>query len=323
MKRLPISLMVMAVLAAVLVFMAGSSDVARADPGPVEAGYDLFETDSASLVFGGPTALPADFFGPGCNPFSGTVDFKGVPIGAFGAFSGLGTTDTIVQRLDDAATTYPDAVGDTIQIEIVRLELVSVAPLTITCPGGDQQWDMTAQVPEGDMLQNPGTMTIRHEYPNGGTFDTISLPVNAAVTFTKVGGGGQIGPFHLSDVGFPVFDLFTPVPAPWCHDPDPLLLERPGLTGPNFYPGTDCTTITLVDELHQPPWGGSNHRVRPVLTPVGGITEQLVDGSVSPASSVEGSGTASAVYAAIAGAAAAAVAMMAAGGWYARRRWLR
>ncbi len=55
--------------------------------------------------------------------------------------------------------------------------------------------------------------------------------------------------------------------------------------------------------------------------PVGGILELLVDGSDSPASAAEGSGSSALPYAAIAGA-AAAVALVA-GTWYARRRWLR
>jgi hypothetical protein len=170
-------------------------------------------------------------------------------------------------------------------------------------------------------------MTIDHEYPDGGTFSS-TLPVDPLMTFTKVGGGGQVGPFHLSDVGFPVFDLLTTGAPKWCHTAGPLVLEKPGLTGPNFYPGVDCPggpateIITLVDELHQPPWGGSNHRVRPVVTPVGGTTELFIDGSVSPASSATGSGSSAPLYAALAGV-AAAVAMMGAGGWYARRRWLR
>ena len=60
----------------------------------------------------------------------------------------------------------------------------------------------------------------------------------------------------------------------------------------------------------------------PCDIPVGGIAEVLVDGSDSPASPADGSGSSAPPYAAIAGGLAAVVAV-AAGGWYARRRWLR
>jgi hypothetical protein len=130
-----------AIVAIAAVGLLFSADVGRAHhPDKVHAGYDLFETESAELGFGQPNpppypdspTLPADLFGPGSDPFTGTVEFKGVPIGAFGAFSGLGSTDTIVQRLQpDAEPPFPD----TIDIEIVRLELVSVAPITVTYNG--------------------------------------------------------------------------------------------------------------------------------------------------------------------------------------------
>jgi cysteine-rich repeat protein len=55
---------------------------------------------------------------------------------------------------------------------------------------------------------------------------------------------------------------------------------------------------------------------------VGGIVEMQVDGSDSPASFADSSGTGGLPYAALAGAAAAGALAVVAGTWYARRRWL-
>lgn len=338
-----ITLPVMVVIAIVLLLTSGSGDVAKADPGPVQAGYDLLQTDSSGTYQDfSISPLPPDFFGPGCDPFAQKVFLKGVPFNTFGAFTGLSPTDTIVQRLQDAPVTFPNLVGATIDIEIVRLELVSVAPLTVTCPGGPQQWEMRAQVPEvGGPAQSQGSVTIRHEYPDGGTFDNVTLPVTPLLTFTEAAGPGVIGPFPG-----PTFELETvqPLPAPWCHTANPLddpsgdaVVEVPGLTT-NFFPGIICPDsphngvgqdgertkrpIQDVEKAVQE----FGHKVEPAENPSVGGTVELLAGGDGPDVRVaqdEGSGISASSYAVIAGGIAALAVTTAAGGWYARRRWLR
>src|SRR3990170_2822469 len=65
----------------------------------VPAGFDLFETDPASTQFHfqGPGTIPADFFAPGSDPFTGNVNFGGVPLETFNGL-GTGDADTVVQR---------------------------------------------------------------------------------------------------------------------------------------------------------------------------------------------------------------------------------
>ena len=204
----------------------------------VPAGHDLLETDPSQTYQD--LNLPPDFFGPGCEPFAGRVFLRGDPIGTFMGFGGLGPTDTIVRRLADAPA--PEA---TIPIEIVALNLVSVEPIIVTCGGLGQQWELRAQIFEGpNPPQIPGSMTIRHEFPDGGTFDAL-LPVMPLLTFTRVDGPGVIGPFPPP--GGPI--NFQSTNVPWCHTANPLdippgnlVIERPPLTS-NFFPGITCPEV--------------------------------------------------------------------------------
>jgi hypothetical protein len=68
---------------------------------------------------------------------------------------------------------------------------------------------------------------------------------------------------------------------------------------------------TLTINCNEPTAGG-----------VGGIVQMQVNGSDSPASLAEGSGSSSPPYGALAGAAAAGALAVVAGAWYARRRWV-
>ena len=308
---------VIGVLAAVLVFMAGGSDVARADPDTVTAGHDLLETDSSDTYIDfSANPLPADFFGPGSDPFDGTVYLEGDPFDSFGGYNGLSPTDAIVERKTDAGT---ESFPDTIDIEIVALELKSVAPITVTYDGQPpEDWDVTVQVPEGDTEQETGSMTIRHEYADGGTFDIIELPVRPKLTFTLVGDTEVRGPIYWPDPPTSSYFVFGVSGEDWCHTANPLaypplhvVIEKPGLTS-NFFPGIDCGPprtkgLVVLDD------GSSRLSVKAAENaapgPVGGIAA-LPDVSDSSGRS----------YVALAALAAAALVALSAGGWYARRR---
>jgi hypothetical protein len=70
-------------------------------PGDVDAGFDLCETDSSSTYrdFSG-APVPADFFGPGSDPFDGIIYFSGLPLGEspFCPQDDLAEVDRIVER---------------------------------------------------------------------------------------------------------------------------------------------------------------------------------------------------------------------------------
>lgn len=142
------------VLASLFVLIAGSI-VSQAGITEAGAGYDLFETEEAVLELGG----------------SGPIPFEGVPLETFdfGGTVGVldtGNADTIVQRIDPA-TVPSDGQTDTINIEIVALQLVSVDPIDIGGGMGHHFATLQTGVP------STGTMDITFDNQDGGTFDSL------------------------------------------------------------------------------------------------------------------------------------------------------
>ena len=154
----------------------------------VEAGDDAWVSPGGTFAdFNAPCPpIPADFFGPGSPAVSTVIPFAGKPLKT--APPGiLGATDTIVRRLTD---TVPLLVGgiDTIPIEIVALDLVSTAPITVG--GGFGTWDVEACL-SSVMPQPGGSMTIRLLCDDGGNYDA-TLDVIPKFIFTETTTGQVI-----------------------------------------------------------------------------------------------------------------------------------
>jgi hypothetical protein len=66
---------------------AGAQAAPLAAPVMINQGHDLLETDPDNTYQD--LALPAGFFGPGCDPFNGRVQFMGVPRDSSGGANGL------------------------------------------------------------------------------------------------------------------------------------------------------------------------------------------------------------------------------------------
>ncbi|MBK8913180.1 MAG: hypothetical protein IPM64_01030 [Phycisphaerales bacterium] len=132
--------------------------------------------------------LPPNFFGPGSDPFIGTIFSTGQPLDP----GGLGATDTIVRRPFDPLQPFdPPGAAGTVPIEIVALQLVSIQPITVTHNGGmtSSQWDVRI-----DLSATPqaiGGANALKTHPNGGTWDAM-LPVQPRFTFLEVGGPGVV-----------------------------------------------------------------------------------------------------------------------------------
>lgn len=145
------------------------------------------------------------------------VPFKGKPIAPLN----LGTTDTIVQRRDDA--TPPLGGSATVPIEIVAISLVSVNPMTISrTPYDVAVWLNPNQA-------STGTMTIRYQGIDNGTaasevtFDSF-FDVFFTAGFTKVG-----NPFPMT-FSIPGHARMGACGVPWSHEvrfPGALLVTGP------------------------------------------------------------------------------------------------
>ncbi len=167
---------------------AALAQVASGQSVVIEAGSDGWVTPAAGATeFSfALSPIPADFFGPGSNPFDGLIVFRGAPLETDPS-GALGLIDTVVERLADTDTLE---VGDTsapIPTEIVALSLVSTEPITVTFSGGQdpQQWDVKVCLSSSEQMQ--GLMTITRTTEDGGTFNS-TIFVNPLFIFEGPGG---------------------------------------------------------------------------------------------------------------------------------------
>jgi hypothetical protein len=230
----------------------------------VQAGIDLFTTPGCGTSHQSfvDQPIPADFFGPGSDPFTDQVVFRGEPLNTDppGIF---GLADTVVQRQSDAV--LPNIGSQiTVPIEIVALSLVSVQPITVTYVSGPPElWDVSVCL--STQPQQVGNMTLTRTHANGGTFDSF-LPVQPRFTFTRLS-DGAVRILDAGELGMEPL-LFTPeAPSPsWVYAPDPQyqLTSAPpggmvdpacnGVFGPplpgtsNFVAGIATVTCDTGDE---------------------------------------------------------------------------
>ena len=170
----------MVAVGAIIALVASAHRSVAADVAP---GIDLWVTpgDGTSSFNFASQPIPGDFFHPGSDPFDGAVSFVGDPDGLGNA--AIRPADTIVERSTIALVSACPSV-DTVPIEIRALSLVSLGPITVTSGGGSAQlWDVRVCLSSG-FAQVPGTITIRRDCDDGGTYDSV-LPVTPKFIFTR------------------------------------------------------------------------------------------------------------------------------------------
>lgn len=145
----------------------------------VTNGIDLWRTPGDGRTHAGfaDDPIPAGFFCPGSAAFTGTIAFKGVPV-ATAERGALGRTDTIVQRLDDAAFNARGVAVTRIQVR--ALEFVSLKPVETSCGAFQARVVL-------DGTQPITRMRIIQEHANGGHF-LAPIAVNVKIAFTPVAG---------------------------------------------------------------------------------------------------------------------------------------
>jgi hypothetical protein len=199
----------------------------------IEPGVDLWTTPPGSTFDNhfSDVPIPAGFFDPGSEPFTGIINFQGAPL-TTDPLGALGSTDAVVLRRDRAAMLL-DGPPETVPIEIVALNLVSIQPITVTYQSSPPElWDVRVTL-SSQQPQQLGQMTITKDCCNGGTF-TSTLPVTPKFIFTRIGGpdvrvldlGGMMPPIQFQslnghwsyDIPAP-FDLVT-CPGMVAHDHD-------------------------------------------------------------------------------------------------------
>jgi len=157
--------------------------------------------------------IPANFFGPGSQPFMGQVEFVGAPLSP-----SLGDASAIIRR--PGPPVMPgDPVGamGMVPIEIVALNLVSVNAIVVTYPPPQlpEQWNVAVRLsPTPAPL---GQLQATKTHPNGGVFNSV-LFVQPLFTFTRVPDGmvrqldtgGMMPPLRLDSSGDSFVHLVNP-----------------------------------------------------------------------------------------------------------------
>lgn len=201
------------------------------DPPQIPVGENAFNTDPSTpnfVAFGTLPAppIPAGFFGPGSDPFTGTVEL--LPDNPFDLCEAIGAGNAVLSRPQSIPLPL---CGDAapVSIELVELSLVSAAPITVNYSGvPTEMWDVQLTLGTNASL---GVLNVTKLHGNGGTCD-IGIQLRPQFIFTKVGTGDTLileGP----TTGYDNIPLLA-TGLPWSHVP--FGFDCPGCMGP-FMPG--------------------------------------------------------------------------------------
>lgn len=146
----------------------------------VPPGVDFFATrgDGQTFMDFASNPVPAGFFCPGSAPFTGRVEFRGVPI-----VGAPGKTDTIIERIDEASFNDKGVGSSRIRIRAVQLE--SLKPLVTSCGN----FILRASLAE---REQPTTRIRIRQTGEGGGFFNATLALNLRLSFHPVSGKGRV-----------------------------------------------------------------------------------------------------------------------------------
>ena len=134
----------------------------------------------ATIVDFSQSALPADFFGPGSDPFTGVVSFRGTPLDS----SGMGTTDTILARGEPQFPPGIPVTAPVVCVQAMQYSLTSAAPVLVTFNGGQQSALWNVALTASSVAAPSGALTATKTHANGGVAEIV-LPVLPAFTFSE------------------------------------------------------------------------------------------------------------------------------------------
>ena len=133
--------------------------------------------------------IPADFFGPGSDPFDGVIGFQGAPLETVPP-DALPSANLIIRRYADTAS-LTLGTADTVLTRIVALHLESIQPVTISFNGGTSFGDYDVEAFLSRTVVQPGGSTLIYlEHQDGGRFE-YDITGRLALDFTQ--GGVPVG----------------------------------------------------------------------------------------------------------------------------------
>ncbi|MFH1754893.1 MAG: hypothetical protein ABIA59_04245 [Candidatus Latescibacterota bacterium] len=195
----------------------------------VQPGIDVLKHLLPSGWDFGPQPIDGDYFGPGSDPFDGGVPADQTSLDPTPDCPGAqGDISMLIERLDLA---FLPIIGssDIIDTEIIAMSLVSATPITVTYNGGLNPELWNVEITLSPFAASTGTMTIRLDVADGGTFDSEFL-LQPHFTFTRVS-DSEIR--ELDGAGI-YQDLISVTNVPWVYE-DPKV-ACPSCAS-NFIPG--------------------------------------------------------------------------------------
>ncbi len=193
----------------------------------VPPGSDCWSTPCGGTQYSfADNPLPPGFFGPGSDPFTGSVTLGGVPSGPLGTDTEIARLDTMVFDLDNLPST------SSTPVQVTRLTLQSCSPVTVSSFGGGATTQYDVQVNLAPNPVPPGTLTATKHQPDCGRLDVVFF-VQPVFTFTEVGNPGNVRTFDTGAAGISPMQI---------TGQDMPFVQNAGLPGcdPNFSPGYDC-----------------------------------------------------------------------------------
>lgn len=212
--------------------------------GVIEPGVDVWATDQTDTTTTfADTPIPRHFFDRRSEKFTGTVQFKGVPIAS------LSGADTAVERKN--VIELPS--GGT-EIELTELSLASVNPIAVSIEGGGVQlWDVYAGL--SPSKPSDGWMRVRQTSKLGGTFDS-EFTVYTRFTFVRQS-DGKTRVLDGARIGLKL--TLTAHDVPWSSERPAHVIDT-GLSK-GFYTGVDPDTSDTECVPHTSPDGNHTHQV--------------------------------------------------------------
>jgi hypothetical protein len=195
----------------------------------VDPGIDPIDHLPPSWWDFGPQPIDGDFFGPGSDPFDGGIPGDQTSLDPTPDCPGAhGDISMLIERRDPALLPIIGS-SDVIDTEIIAMSLVSNAPIVVTYNGGLNPELWNVEITLSPSIPSTGTMTIRLDTPEGGTFDSEFL-LQPYFTFTRES-DGEVR--ELDGAGL-YQDLISVLNVPWVY-------EDPNIACPscasNFIPG--------------------------------------------------------------------------------------
>lgn len=144
----------------------------------IQSGIDLWKTKSDGTTYAkfDKNPIPAGFFCPKSERFTGRIAFKGTPITTANAAALLGA-DTIIHRLDDAVFNKRGIATTRLQVRAMTFQ--SIAPIQTACGAFNATLKLDGEQPIT-------RMRIFRDNDKGGRF-LAPISANIKVSFTPAG----------------------------------------------------------------------------------------------------------------------------------------